>query len=161
MIALMLLGLATAQAREALVLTPGMNRISLTAYTAYRHDVTSTDTSENAFADVAAGKFKPMPGGRTAFGFQKGAFWFHVKLRNDNPDETRWVLVQDYALSDKVDVYGRYADGREFSQRGGDSLPFAARSIPYRDPNFRIDIPYGQTIDLLVRVESPGTVDDV
>jgi len=158
MIALMLLWATVAQAREPLVLSPGMHRISLTAHTAYRHDITSTDTSHNAFADVAGGKFKSLPGGKTAFGFQKGAFWFHVLLRNENPDETRWILVQDYALSDKVDLYGRYADGREFSQRGGDSLPFSARSIPYRDPNFRIDIPYGETVELLIRVESQSSM---
>lgn len=183
MIALLLLGVATAHAYDAsageptaggstagasaaleaaalqpVVLSPGMHRISLTAHTAYRHDITSTDTAENAFAHARAGRFKPLPGGKTAFGFQKGAFWFRVALRNDNPDETRWVLVQDYALSDKVDLYGRYADGREFSQRGGDSLPFSARSIPYRDPNFRIDIPYGETVELLVRVESQSSM---
>lgn len=158
MIALILLWVSSVQAREPLVLTPGMHRISLTASTAYRHDVTSTDTSQDAFAYVRAGKFQPLPGGKTAFGFQKGAYWFHVLLRNENPDETRWVLVQDYALSDKVDLYGRYPDGREFSQRGGDSLPFSARSIPYRDPNFRIDIPYGETVELLVRVESQSSM---
>ncbi len=149
---------AQARAQDALVLVPGINRISLTPYTQYRHDITARDTAENAFAFVREGKFKPPPGGKTAFGFKEGAFWFHIVLRNDNPDETRWVLVQDYALSDKVDLYARYADGRTVTQRSGDSLPFSERSIPYRDPNFRLDIPYGQTVDVLVRVESQSSM---
>jgi diguanylate cyclase (GGDEF)-like protein len=145
-------------AGDVLSLAPGISRISLTPYTRYRHDVGGSDTAEQAFARAQAGEFEALPGGKTAFGFKHGAFWFHVTLHNDNPDETRWVLVQDYALSDKVDVYGRYSDGRTFLQRGGDSLPFDARSIPYRDPNFRIDLAHGQSVELLVRVESQSSM---
>jgi two-component system, sensor histidine kinase LadS len=158
MIVLVVWSAPPVDAREPLVLSPGMNRVSLTPYTLYHHDLSSKATVDDAFAQANRGAFKPLPDGKTAFGFKPGAFWFHIVLRNDNPDETRWVLVQDYALSDKVDLYGRSSDGRSFSQRGGDSLPFAARSIPYRDPNFRIDIPYGQSVELLVRVESQSSM---
>jgi two-component system, sensor histidine kinase LadS len=147
-----------ALAREPLALVPGTNRVVLTQHTTYRHDVTAGDTVDQAFVRAANGEFNALPGGKTAFGFHPGAFWFHIVLRNDNPDETRWVLVQDYALSDKVDVHGRYNDGRRFSGYSGDSLPFSERSIPYRDPNFRIDIPYGQSVELLVRVESQSSM---
>jgi two-component system, sensor histidine kinase LadS len=158
MIVMAVLSIAPAQARDPLVLSPGMSRVSLTPYVHYRHDLQATDHVDEAFTLADNGEFAPLPDGKTAFGFKPGAFWFHIALRNDNPDETRWVLVQDYALSDKVDLYVRYADGRRYVQRGGDSLPFAARSIPYRDPNFRIDIPRGQTVDLLVRVESQSSM---
>src|SRR5690606_18762909 len=87
-----------------------------------------------------------------------GAFWFHARLLNLHGDEPRWVLVQQYALSDYLDVYVRYSDGRIRHWASGDHRPFDARSIHDRHPNFQFDLPVGQTVELLVRVESQSSM---
>ena len=139
-------------------LTADRAQVDLSPHLSYYRDQTLNDDAATAFRRVAAGQFAPLPGGSTAFGFQPAAYWFHARLRNDSPDEPRWLLVQGYALSDHVDVYVRHADGRISHQAGGDALPFSARSIRYRQPNFMLDLPPGQSADLLVRVQSQSSM---
>src|SRR3546814_2142908 len=86
------------------------------------------------------------------------AYWFHATVRNENQAETRWVLVQQYALSDFFDLYVRYPDGRVIHNASGDHRPFSARSIRDRHPNFLLDLPPGQPVELLVRVQSESSM---
>lgn len=144
--------------QDSMVLSPGLSETSLGPHTRYRHDSTGSDTPEDAFRRAASGQFAPLPGGKSNFGFERGAYWFHIRLLNQNPEEPRWMLVQRYALSDRLDVYTRYPDGRISHQASGDYLPFSSRSIPYRHPNFRLELPEGQPVDLLVRVASQSSM---
>lgn len=145
-------------APPAVELPADVNQLSLTPHLAYRHDSTSSDRMEDAFAHLQAGRFEPVPGGNAAFGFQTGAFWFHARVVNRNPTEQRWVLVQEYPLSDRLDVYVRYADGRILHQAGGDHLPFNIRSVRYRHPNFHLELPQDEPVELLVRVRSESSM---
>lgn len=145
-------------AAPTLVLTPEADHAALAAYTDYRHDLSASDDTASAFRRLAAGQFAPLPGGKHEFGFQNGAYWFHIAVVNRNPNDERWLLVQRYALSDYIDVYARYPDGRVAHLAGGDALPFASRSIAYRHPNFWVELPYDQPVDLLVRVQSQSSM---
>ena len=149
---------ARASAAEPLRLVPGASQVSLTPFVAYYHDADGTDDAAAAVRRIGESGFAPLPDGNTAFGFQSGAFWFHTRVVNQDPTESRWLLLQEYALSDHIDVYLRYADGRLWHQAGGDALPFQARSIRYRHPNFMLTLPAGQTVDLLVRVQSQSSM---
>jgi diguanylate cyclase (GGDEF)-like protein len=139
-------------------LPQGIDQASLTPHLDYRHDSESVDRMEDAFAHARDGRFEPVPGGSATFGFQRGAFWFHATIVNHNEDEQRWLLVQEYPLSDRLDLYVRYADGRTLHHASGDHLPFGARSVRYRHPNFRLDLPPGEPVELLMRVESESSM---
>ncbi len=132
--------------------------LPLTPYLSYLHDKSAVDSADDAWRLIAAGRFERVPNGKTAFGFQQGAYWFHAKVVNRNADEPYWMLVQSFALLDRVDVYLRYPDGHIVHHASGDSLPFSARSISYRHPNFRIALPPGETVDLLVRTQSQSSM---
>lgn len=147
-----------ARAEPALELVEGVTQTSLAEYTRYRHDTSASDDTTSAFRRLAAGEFAPLPDGKHEFGFQEGAYWFHVSLVNRNAREQRWLLVQRYALSDYIDVYVKYPDGRVVHQAGGDALPFEARGIHYRHPNFWLDLPVDERVDLLVRVQSQSSM---
>src|SRR5699024_10396787 len=149
---------AGALAAREVELLPGVDQVSLTPHLDYRHDSESVDRMEAAFAHAAGGRFDPVPGGSATFGFQRGAFWFHATVVNRNDDEQRWMLVQEYPLSDRLDLYLRYPDGRILHQAGGDHLPFDARAVRYRHPNFRLDLPPGEPVELLLRVESESSM---
>ena len=143
---------------RAVELPAGADQLTLTPHLHYRQDSESADRMRDAFAQVREGRFEPVPGGNAAFGFQRGAFWFHATVVNRNEGEQRWLLVQEYPLSDRLDVWVRYADGRTLHQAGGDHLPFDARSVRYRHPNFHLDLPPGEPVELLVRVESESSM---
>jgi len=157
-LALLLAGSGAARAVEPLQLEPGQSAIPLSPDITYRHDVTAADGATEAFARAKAGEFAVLPNGNPTFGFQDGAYWFYLPAVNRHPEEPRWLLVQEYALSDQIDLYVRYPDGRIDHHASGDHQPFANRFIRYRYPNFRLDLPYGEPVELLLRVESESSM---
>src|SRR5690606_36103235 len=76
-------------------LPAGTNQLSLTPHLQYRHDSGAADGIADAIGHLRAGRFQPVPGGNATFGFQPGAFRFHAAIINRNPDEQRWLLVQE------------------------------------------------------------------
>ena len=158
MLALLVLLAANAFARDPLQLTASTSQVSLAPYTSFHHDETSKDDLAAAQARMAEGGFLPIPGDNPSFGFQDGAYWFHVRISNRDNPENKWLLVQEYALSDRLDLYATYADGRVVHTVGGDHLPFDQRNIRYRQPNFWLGLPQGQTVDLMLRVQSESSM---
>ena len=147
-----------ARAMTPLALGAAESEIALSQALSYRHDSMASDGVTEAFARARAGQFAPLPDGSPTFGFQQGAYWFYLPLANMHRDEPRWLLVQEYALSDQVDLYLRYPDGRVEHQSSGDHVPFSSRFIRYRHPNFRLDLPHGETVELLLRVQSQSSM---
>ena len=157
-LAILLAGVAVARPATPHVLAPGESTIALGPHITYRHDALAADGATEAFARARAGAFAPIPGGNPTFGFQTGAYWFHLAVVNSHAEETRWLLVQEYALSDQIDLYLRYPDGHVEHQASGDHQPFGNRFIRYRYPNFRLDLPLGQPVELLIRVQSESSM---
>ena len=158
LVALALLASLPVCAGPALELTTDTRSVPLSRHLGYRHDTTGSDLPEDAWRRVANAEFVPLPGGREAFGFQSGAFWFHATVVNRNPAEQRWLLVQEYPLSDRLDLFLRYPDGRVVEHVGGDHVPFGVRSVRYRHPNVLVDLPIGTPVQLLLRVQSESSM---
>ncbi|MDH5834187.1 sensor domain-containing diguanylate cyclase [Luteimonas kalidii] len=150
--------LPAAAAGPALDLPAGARDAALSPHLVYRHDATGSDRPEDAWRRVDAGAFAPLPGGKDAFGFQSGAFWFHATIVNRDRGEQRWLLVQEYPLSDRLEIFLRYPDGRVVHHVGGDHVPFGVRSVRYRHPNVLVDLPPDVPVQLLVRVESESSM---
>ena len=149
---------ATAIERARLQLAPGTDSVPLTPYLRYHHDPQSHDDAATAWRRVDAGGLTALPDGDATFGFRRGTFWFHARVVNHDPRETRWMLVQEYPLSDALDIHLRYADGHHVHHAGGDHQPFDRRSVRYRHPNFALDLPPGEPVDILVRVRSQSSM---
>ncbi len=158
---LLLLLAGHADARTTTVMGPTQDTLELTPTIEYLHDQsTQADiaTARALFARADRGEFKPLPEEGPTFGFQSDTYWFHASILNQNQDEKRWLLVQRYALSDHVDLYLRYPDGHIVHQASGDQLPFTSRAVRYRQPNFLLDLPPGEPVDMLVRVSSQSSM---
>ena len=147
-----------AQAQAPLVLDAATSQQLLATHTRYYHDVDGGDDFHQVTRRLAEGGFQKLVKDNTSFGFQRGAFWFHATLLNQDNPEQQWLLVQQYALSDQIDVYAIYPDGRVIHRSGGDHLPFNARSVRYRHPNFWLKLPQGEPVSLLVRVQSESSM---
>lgn len=158
---LLLLLAGHADARTTTVLGPTQDTLELTPTIKYFHDQsTRTDdaTARALFTRADRGEFMPLPEEGPTFGFQSDTYWFHASIVNQNREETRWLLVQRYALSDHVDLYLRHADGHIVHQASGDQLPFSSRAVRYRQPNFLLTLPPGERVDMLVRVKSQSSM---
>ncbi|TNJ34877.1 sensor domain-containing diguanylate cyclase [Arenimonas terrae] len=140
------------------VLDGGRESLALAPYLSMKNDPDGRADAAAMFSQADQGNFQPLPGGSTAFGFTQGATWFHGRLFNQNNAEQRWLLVLHYPLLDNVDLYLRYPDGRTEHMASGDTLPFSARSIRYRHPNFWVQLPQRTEVELLVRVASRSSL---
>ena len=147
-----------AVAQPVATLDAGLKTLQLTPHVSYHHDPDGRADATAMFALAKSGRFAPLPPNGPTFGFQDGAFWFHATVVNRDPDEPRWVLLQQYALSDYLDLYLRYPDGHVEHQAGGDMLPFSARPIRYRQPNMLVSLPPNEPVELLLRVKSQSSM---
>jgi len=143
---------------QTIELRRGTSAIDLAPYIGHVHDPSAHADLSAAMRWLDEGRFQPLPDGRTSLGFRDGAYWLHARVINRDNPETRWLLVQHYSLSDRIDVHVRHADGRVAFQAGGDHVPFAARSIRYRHPNFLLTLPRGEPVDVFVRVRSESSM---
>lgn len=139
-------------------LEPGRASLPLGPYVGYIHDRNGSADAAAMFRKAARGDFRPLPDDQASFGFQSGAYWFHAQIVNRGNPERRWLLVQEYALSDRVDLYLRYPDGRTLHHASGDRLPFSSRAIRYRHPNFWVTLPPGERVEMLLRVQSESSM---
>ncbi|MGV8943635.1 sensor domain-containing diguanylate cyclase [Thermomonas sp.] len=155
---LLLAASGDASAGQPLVLDSSMSAVPLSSRISFRHDVLASDGSTQAFRRAREGQYAPLPDGNPSFGFQEGAFWFYLTVVNRDDQEPRWLLVQEYALSDNLNLYLRYPDGHVEHQAGGDHVPFGNRYVRYRHPNFRLDLPVGQPVEILLRVQSQSSM---
>jgi diguanylate cyclase (GGDEF)-like protein len=151
-------GGAVAPGTRRIHVRPGLRDLDLSPHLRYLVDADGRADSTSMFALAAQGRFAPLPGGEPTFGFQDGAYWLHARLFNEGNGEERWLLVLQYALLDYVDVYMRYPDGRVDHLASGDKLPFSARAIRYRHPNFWLNLPQRSEVELLVRVQSKSSI---
>lgn len=136
--------------------SPG--RINLAPYFTVRDDPAGEWDAATAFNQQSRGDFRLNEPPRTALGFREGAIWYHAVLYNRSHPAALWLLSNEYALLDRMDTFVRYADGRIERHESGDAVVFHARSAPYRNPNVWLELPRGQPVELLVRVESAGSM---
>lgn len=155
----LLLALCAPETRaQPAMLDEGTEQLSLSPHLQYAVDPEGRADAATMLARVGRGEFAPLPDGNSTLGFSDGAHWFHAELFNTRANLQRWLLVLHYPLLDHVDVYLRYPDGRIEHFASGDSLPFSARSIRYRHPNFWVDLPTRTRVELLVRVSSRSSL---
>lgn len=147
-----------AAAQNVLSLDYDTREVALAPFTGYYHDRDGRLGLDQVQQVQSRGGFKPLPDGNSSFGFQPGAYWFHIAALNRHAETPRWLLVQEFALSDRLDVYTRPRHGPPTHQVGGDSQPFGSRAIRYRHPNFWIDLPRGEIVDIYVRVRSESSM---
>jgi len=145
-------------ASEPLKLGPASSQHALAPHASYYHDETGTDDIAAVSAKLAQGRFEPLVDGKTSFGFRAGAFWFHAAVVNDGSAQQQWLLVQEYALSDRIDVHAIRSNGTMQQWSGGDHQSFTQRSIRHRHPNFLLSLPQGEPVTLLVRVQSESSM---
>ena len=148
----------TSAAENRVIIGPGVSNLDLSPHVGFYVDPDGRADASSVFQAVTQGHFQPLPNGNATFGFRDGAYWFHTRLFNQGNSEERWLLVLQYSLLDNVDVYMRYPDGRVDHLASGDKLPFSARAIRYRQPNFWLDLPQRTEVELLVRAQSESSM---
>jgi signal transduction histidine kinase len=81
-------------------------------------------------------QFKPLPTGSFAGGFTRSVFWFRFSVAQAG--ET-WLDIQPPVLDDlRLFEADPHQSNAWLERRAGDTLPFAAREVPYRGFVFKL-----------------------
>lgn len=110
--------------------------------------------------DVRPRAFLPLDAtsGDLNFGYSEAAHW--LRLRLHLPDDAgvaraRRLLEIGYPSLDHVDFY---LDDARAPLRAGDRVAFAERAVPHRNFVFPVDLVAGQTVTVILRVTSEGSL---
>ena len=158
---LFICGLCVAPVRANLPpaqLESGRNKMELSQHLSFTVDPENRADYVTMFALAGQEQFRPLPNGKSTFGFSRGTYWFHARLFNKDSFDERWLLVLQYPLLDEINVYLRYPDGRVEFMSSGDSMPFSSRAIRYRMPNFWVSLPQRTEVELLVSARSKSSM---
>jgi diguanylate cyclase (GGDEF)-like protein len=131
-------------------------KIDLRPHLVWRHDATGTLAVYDASA--AAGYESLAPGSGLNFGYRSGALWLRLELEVGDDAPRDWRLEFDYASLDRVELFEPTQHGAQPWQVGGDTVPFAARSLPHRNPVFALALAPGERRSLLLRVQSESSL---
>ena len=107
----------------------------------------------------ALGKFKSGHKKVLNFGFTKSAYWFHIRVNNQDSINHRWILEVLYPLLDQVEVYSIYQNGNVRYQVAGDTIPFHLREHASHSLNYLVELPSHSSVELYMRTQSLGTVE--
>lgn len=88
------------------------------------------------------------------FNFSDSVYWLRLRLHNDGPTSVTRLLEAGSALQDMVD-YHLVRQGRIVQTvETGDRRPFDQRPLPYRYPVFPIALAAGETVEILLRLDT-------
>ena len=90
-------------------------------------------------------------------GFTEGVVWLRSSLISQSSRDS-WVLEFAYPHLDDVDVYVFQGARAPIIHEYGDGLPFDERFRRHRTINAEIQVPPGETVQVLVRVQSTSAL---
>lgn len=139
-------------------LQAGRNDYVLSLHLQYLEDAEHALDLDGARQALEAGRFR---GGQTQalnLGFTDSAYWFYLRIHNQNSTRAQWVLESLYSIMDQLDVYYRFGDGREQHQQAGDAVMFHQRARAHHNINFGLDLAAGETVDVFIRAQTTGAI---
>ena len=154
----LLLALSPAMAAHEAVATlkADSRSVDLMTYLEVLEDPSLALTIDDVARPAVAGRFLRADHGGTLAGFSRSAFWLRLTLRTEPSLTQPLLLVVGYPLLDRIDFYQPLPDGGFRVQKGGDAVPFAARTFALRLPSFGVAPTHGENQVVYLRVASTG-----
>lgn len=115
-------------------------------------------TIEAADALARLSEFALPTSPHSGMGFRDEAMWFHIPVSAAADSDGRWVLEIDYALLNRIDVFLIRDGVASRVATMGSLLPFRDRPLGSRTPSVMLDLPPGQAVDVLFRVDTRSSI---
>ncbi len=147
---------AAAQTKPALVLDDGISMVDLWPAVTLRHDPEAKLTIENVLASPAG--FEAPTSAYATLGMRRKVVWLRVPVSVPAQANGSWILDFDYTLLNRIDVYA--VTGGRVARHAvlGNAQPFSQRPLASRTHAVALELPPGNDHDLLMRVESIGSM---
>ncbi|MCK7594730.1 sensor domain-containing diguanylate cyclase [Pseudomarimonas salicorniae] len=124
----------------------------------YFHDAEGSLDVAGARAVWAAGRFAGPPPPGDNYGFRPGATWFAFGLQNPQGRPVERLVVIEYTLIDRFELYRLDQASAGPLWIGGDLQPFGARSLPIRYFNRSVELAPYERVTFLLRVASQSSM---
>jgi two-component system sensor histidine kinase BarA len=95
-------------------------------------------------------EFYWQPANNPNYGYSEKGVWLHTTISNVT-DNTSWVVDLGFTQLDKVDIYA-VLDGEVIGQAHQ-----GKNRTHHRFPTLKVDLPYAQTVDLFIRLQSQSS----
>ena len=103
-------------------------------------------------------RFQPPDSPPANLGTHSGALWLHLQVQAPPGEARAWLLDINNPALDRIDLFVA-SQGRVLAQAVmGDTVPVDARALHVRTLAAPLALPPGQVVDLLLRVQSTGTL---
>lgn len=99
--------------------------------------------------------FRPVTGTALVTGFNAGATWLRLSLRQTGDQPVRRWLVVGSAKTQRVTLFLRQGEDWR-SVHSGRNVALRDKPVVALEPVFPLDLPPGRAVDLLLRVDSSG-----
>ena len=143
---------------QALTLQPGDTRHELQDYVDYWLDAQGNLTVDDVRHPSVANRFTTLTQYKSTFDFSHKVVWLRLKMSSQAKNAMPWVLEMGYPPLDQVDIHEFHAGVKQRSLQGGDMRPFTQRDIKDRNMNALLQVPPGEQVELLIRVETKGAM---
>jgi diguanylate cyclase len=121
-----------------------------------RFDESQALSLEQVLAEPQA--FAVPQSGYATLGVRKEAVWLRIPLERTARAAPRWILDIDYPALNRVDVH-LLVNGRVTAHTVlGNQLPFRERPMASRSHAVALELPAGEGVELLLRVQTAGAV---
>lgn len=122
------------------------------------HDPEARLDLDGARLSWASGRFALHGNARENHGFVSGAMWFAFTVDNSQGLPQSRLLVIEYTLLDHIELYRLDQEDEKSLWRGGDRMPFSARSLPIRYFNQFLELGAEERATYLLRVRSESSM---
>ncbi len=149
MIALIVLLAMAPAASHAAVVRPSEDVVPLPGQVEIFHDPSGAVTLETLLAHGDRFRFRPNTGAVANFGYVKGHLWLRFRLALAGGPHR--YLLADHPVSGDLAIFPVTREGRLAPE-------YVTRVRGYRAPAWKLNIPAGQTVDILLRASAGNEV---
>ena len=141
-----------------LILDEKQEEVSLNPYLEILRDESGLLTIDDILNGKVEGAFIKNDDQTPNFGFQTDPYWIRFRVKNLS-DIRSWVLVQNFANMQVMDVYSVSPDTLDYSLNpGGIQRPFNERDYPLNIHVFDLDFPPGSEHLIIIRFENQAAM---
>ena len=146
-----------ALAIEPVLLDPAKTRYAIGPKLEYLEDPSQALKIDDVSKGGYRTQFTPSSKESLNFGFSDSAYWVHFRLVNQDAPAV-WLLENQYALLDYVELYLMFPDGRFGTQSSGDMRPFGKRAVNHRNLLFNVPLQANEQVDVYLRFQGRGSL---
>lgn len=148
-------GLTQATPLQPVILADNLGYDQINPHLSYLEDANASLTLNDIFLDMDLSQpWQANDESIPNLGFTNSTYWFRLHVDNTSNIAQQRLLVINYSLLDKVDVYINQGNYPLHHFQAGHALPFTERVFPHRKLVFPIEFPADSTLSIFLRVKS-------